>query len=106
MKILLDECVTKKAKNLLAEFEVHTVPEMGFNGLKNGKLLAQAENAGFDIFLTIDKNINYQQTINKFQLAIVILDVLKSNIKHIEELMPEFKSQISIFEKGKAYRIE
>jgi len=106
MKILLDECVTKKAKKLLSEFEVHTVPEMGFSGLKNGKLLTEAESAGFDILLTIDKNIDYQQNISKFQLTIVILDVLKSNIKYVEELMPGFKMKINIFEKGKAYRME
>ena len=86
MKILLDECVTKKAKKLLSEFDVHTVPEMGFSGLKNGKLLAQAENTGFDILLTIDKNIDYQQNISKFQLAIVILDVLKSSIKYVAKV--------------------
>ncbi len=105
MKILLDECVTKKAKALLAEFDVHTVSEMGFDGLKNGKLLAQAVDSGFDILLTIDKNIDYQQNISKIKITIVILDVLKSSIKFIEELIPEFKSRIGTFEKGKAYRI-
>lgn len=106
MKILLDECVTKKAKKLLEDFEVYTVPEMGFSGLKNGKLMEQAEKSGFDILLTIDKNIDYQQNIPKYQLTIVILDVLKSSIKYIEELIPEFKSQIGKYEKGKSYRIE
>ena len=106
MRILLDECVTKKAKKLLDEYEVNTVSEMGFSGLKNGKLLIQAEESGFDILLTIDKNIDHQQNIGKYKLAIVILDVLKSNIKYIEELIPKFKSQIDEFEKGKSYRIE
>jgi len=106
MKVLLDECVTKKAKKFLKEYEVNTVPEMGFSGLKNGKLLTQAEKSGFDILLTIDKNIDYQQNISKYQITIVIFDVLKSNIKYIEELMPKFKSQIIGFEKGKSYRIE
>ncbi len=104
-KILLDECVTRKAKKLLPEFEVRTVSEMGFSGLKNGKLLAQAESTGFDILLTIDKNIDYQQNINKFKLTIVILEVLKSNIQYIEELLPKFKSQIGTFETSKTYRI-
>jgi len=43
MKILLDECVTRKIKKLLNDFEVYTVAEMGFKGLKKGKLLAKAE---------------------------------------------------------------
>ncbi len=41
MKILLDECVSRKAKRLFDKYEVATVPEMGFDGLKNGKLLTQ-----------------------------------------------------------------
>ncbi len=106
MKILLDECVTRKAKRLLAEFDVFTVAEMEFSGLKNGKLLSKAEECGFDILLTIDKNIDYQQNISNYQLAIVILDVAKSSIKYVEELMPKFRSQITTFEKGHSYRIE
>ena len=62
MKILLavrcaDECLTKKVKRYLSEFEVITVPEPSFSGLKNGKLLKAAVKEGFDILLTIDKNI-------------------------------------------------
>ena len=106
MRILLDECVTKKAKKLLTDFEVHTVPEMGFSGLKNGKLLTEAEASGFDILLTIDKNMDYQQNISKYELTIVVLDVAKSSIKYIEELMPEFIANIDTYEKGKSYKIE
>ncbi len=105
MKILLDECVTKKAKPLLSEFEVFTVAEMNFSGLKNGKLLTAAEKFGFDILLTIDKNIDYQQNITKYQISIVILDVLKSTVFHIQELIPEFKKKMNTFEKGRSYRI-
>lgn len=106
MKILLDECVARKTKVLLAEYEVYTVPEMNFEGLKNGNLLSKMEEKGFDILLTIDKNIDYQQNVKKYQVTIVILDVLKSNMKYIEELLPKFKESVNSFEKGKSYRIE
>ncbi|MEO1214100.1 MAG: DUF5615 family PIN-like protein [Bacteroidota bacterium] len=105
MKILLDECVSRKVKNLLSEFEVYTVDEMGFNGLKNGKLLTQAEKNEFDIVLTIDKNIDSQQNIRKYAVSLVILNVLKSNIKYFGALIPEFKSQIHSFRKGYSYTI-
>ena len=103
MKILLDECVSRKVKNILTEFEVYTVAEMGFSGLKNGKLLTQAEKNGFDIVLTIDKNIDSQQNISKYALSLVILNVLKSNVRYFEALIPEFKSQIHSFQKGSSY---
>ncbi len=105
MKILLDECVTKKAKPLFSEHEVYTVAEMGFRGLKNGKLLTKMECSGFDILITIDKNIDFQQNIGNRSLTIVIFDVLKSNLRYIDELIPMFKKQISTFEKGKTYRM-
>ncbi len=106
MKILLDECVTHKLKKFLQEYEVFTVTEMGFSGLKNGKLLATAQSSGFDMLLTIDKNIDYQQNIANFDLSVVVLDVIKSNIKYLEPLIPEFEKQLDNFEKGKSYLVK
>ncbi|MEM1327200.1 MAG: DUF5615 family PIN-like protein [Bacteroidota bacterium] len=105
MKILLDECVTRKAKRLFTDVEIYTVAEMGFSGLKNGQLLKEAQKNEFDILLTIDKNIDSQQTISKYNLSLVIFDVKKSGIEHIKELVPIFYEQISNFQKGNTYRI-
>ncbi len=63
MKILLDECVTKKFKSYLTEFDVKTVVEMNWSGLKNGNLMKVAVEEKFDGLLTIDKNLSYQQNI-------------------------------------------
>ena len=90
----------------LTEFEVSTVPEAEFSGLKNGKLLKAAVEKKIDILLTIDKNIDYQQNINKFAIAIVILDVHRSHIKYIKTLIPEFIKQINSYKPGNAYKIE
>ena len=65
MKILLDECVTKKLKRYLSDFEVRTVVEMGWSGYRNGKLLNTAVLEHFDIVLSIDKNMVYQQNMTK-----------------------------------------
>jgi hypothetical protein len=61
MKILLDECVTKKLKSLLVGHTVFTIGQMDWKGLKNGILIKRAFQNNFDILLTIDKNICYQQ---------------------------------------------
>ena len=105
MKILLDECVTKKLKPLLPGFDVFTVSDMGWNGLKNGRLLSRAEENGFDILLTIDKNIDSQQNIARYRIALVILDVEKSNLKFFEPIIPLFISGIQDFRKGNSYLI-
>lgn len=63
MKILLDECVTKKLKKYLKEFEVFTVRESSWGGIVNGKLMKLCEDNSFDV--TIDKNLLFQQNIEK-----------------------------------------
>ncbi len=106
MKILLDECVTRKLKSHLAEFEVKTVVEMNWSGLKNGRLLNAASAEKFDILLTIDKNLEHQQNMNNYKISVVVLDVEKSKIEFLLELLPKFKAQIGEYENGKVYLIE
>lgn len=105
MKILLDECVSRKLKRLILAHEVFTVAELGFNGLKNGALLTQAVKDGFDILLTIDKNISSQQHIQDYEITLVIFDVYRSNLKYLEALIPTFEERISEFQKGQSYVI-
>jgi len=78
---------------------------MGFSGLKNGKLLAATESANFDILLSIDKNMDYQQNIARFNLTLVILDVPKNTLSHVSPMLPQFLEQVDSFEKGKTYLI-
>lgn len=106
MKILLDECVTQKLKRHLTKFEVATVVEMNWSGLKNGKLLSVAVADEFDILLTIDKNLEHQQNMNNYEIAVVVFDVEKSKINFLLELLPQFKERAGEFEKGKVYLIE
>lgn len=59
MKILLDECVTKRSKKHLEEYEVFTVRELGLGGIKNGALVTYCVQNNFEILLTIDKNLMF-----------------------------------------------
>lgn len=106
MKILLDECVTKRLKPYLQGFEVFTVSEVKWNGIKNGKLMSLCSDNNFDLLLTIDKNLLFQQNLDKYKLSIVVLNSLTSKIDELILFMPSFKSQINKMEKNKAYIIE
>jgi len=106
MKVLLDECVTKRLKAHLKDFEVHTVVEMGWSGVKNGKLISLCVSNHFDVILTIDKNMMYQQNIKKYAITIAVLDTLTSKLDELILFIPSFKNQIYYLEKGKAYIIE
>lgn len=106
MKILLDECITKRLKPYLKEFEVFTVSEMKWNGIKNGKLMSLWIDNNFDLLLTIDMNLLFQQNLSKYRLSIVVLNSLTSKIDELILFIPSFKSQVDVFEKSKAYIIE
>ncbi|HEX5150449.1 MAG TPA: hypothetical protein VFW07_03310 [Parafilimonas sp.] len=94
MKILLDECVTKRLKPYLTEFEVFTVSEMNWNGIKNGRLMTLCVDNSFDSLLTIDKNLMYQQNLDKCKLTIAILNSSTSKIEELILLIPSFKERV------------
>jgi hypothetical protein len=106
MKVLLDECVTKRLKSHLKDFEVYTVVEMGWSGVKNGNLLSKCVSNRFDILLTIDKNMIFQQNLEKYSITIVVLNSLTSKLEELILFIPSFSKQIHLFEKNKAYIIE
>lgn len=105
MKILLDECIPVRLKKHLSGFEVCTVTEMGWTSLKDGKLMKIAIEAGFDIMLTVDKNLQYQQNLQEYDISIVVFDVLFNRLQNFVPLIPQFIKLESKLEKRKAYVI-
>jgi hypothetical protein len=87
MKVLLDECPPRKLKREVQADVVKTVPEMGWAGTKNGSLLRLVERE-FDIFLTNDQNLEHQQNLQQFDLAIIVLVAFTNDIEDLRPLMP------------------
>lgn len=83
MRILLDECIPRRLKYALSDHDCKTVPEVGFSGQKNGVLLTLAESAGFELFLTMDKGLQYQQNLAARSIAILIVRALKPSQGYI-----------------------
>ena len=73
MKILFDEGVPQQLRRLLARDDITLVEEKGWKGIKNGRLLQLAEENGFDVLITADQNLKYQQNLKGRRLAIVVL---------------------------------
>jgi predicted nuclease of predicted toxin-antitoxin system len=73
MRLLLDECVPARLRRSLPSHQVSTVVQEGWSGVKNGKLLALAA-TGFDAFITVDKNLSYQQNTSDLPVAVLVLD--------------------------------
>src|ERR1022692_486953 len=99
MKILLDECVTKKLKAHLRGHEVYTVTDKGWNGLFNGKLMTKCVEDNIDILLTTDKNILFQQSITKYDLTVVVFDAADSKITTLLQFVAAFENKVHLFER-------
>ena len=72
-RILLDENVPLGLRRLLRSHEVWHVRDTGWAGLSNGALIAAAEQAGFGVMITADRNLRYQQNLAGRRLALIIL---------------------------------
>ena len=95
MRILLDECVPRALKRSLSNFTVvQTVPEAGLAGLTNGALLRSASGA-FDVFVTVDKNIQHQQKLASFEIAFVLLRARSNDIADIAPLVPKLLARLN-----------
>jgi predicted nuclease of predicted toxin-antitoxin system len=72
LRILVDECLPEDLVGWLPAWDVSMVQQMGWAGVKNGELLRRAEGE-FELFLTADKNLRYQQNLKGRRLAILLL---------------------------------
>ena len=88
MKLLLDECVTHSLRRDLAGHEVHTVEGAGLKGLENGELLKAAVGV-YDVLITVDQNIPYQQNLCGLPIAILILAARRNSYARLKPLMPQ-----------------
>lgn len=89
MRVLLDECVPRKFKNALVGVDCQSVAEAGFRGQTNGRLLSSAETAGFDVLITLDRGIEFQQRISDRRIAVV---VIRARSNRIADILPHVPS--------------
>ena len=89
MRVLLDECVPRTIRKYLLGLECVTVPEAGFAGKKNGELLRLAEEKGFDIFLSLDRGIEYEQNLQNHAIAVMIVRAKTSRVEDVARHAPE-----------------
>ncbi len=104
MRILLDECLPKRLKRDLAGHDARTVPEMGWAGKKNGELLALATSQ-FDVFLTVDRNLSFQQNLGKVNIAVVVLVAKSNKQSDLQSLMPDVQAVLGAITPGQVVRV-
>ncbi len=88
MRILIDECLDWRLSRGLPGHAVSSVQQMGWSGTQNGRLLALAD-AHFDVFITADRNLSFQQNISKLHVAVIVLTAKSTRLKDTMPLMPQ-----------------
>lgn len=106
MRILIDECIDERLRNHLPGHECRTVRYAGLAGLKNGELLNAAERAKFDIFVTVDQGIEYQQNLAGRRIAVLIFHAKSNRLEDLLDLLPEGLRRIETIRPGEIARIE
>ena len=94
MQALIDECLPRQLKEWISGFvTASTVQDNGWTNLKNGMLLRAANDAGFDVLLAGDKNMNYQQNLNGMRISILVLPANRKRL--IQKCVPAIERSLS-----------
>jgi predicted nuclease of predicted toxin-antitoxin system len=104
MRLLLDECVPTRLRRSLPSHHVSTVVHENWSGIKNGKLLALAAES-FDAFITVDKNLPYQQNTAALPVAVIVLDAVSNELPFLLPLLPALERELNSLKRGTYVRI-
>ena len=104
MKVLLDECLPKRLAAEFSGHEARTVPEQGWAGLRNGELLEHAS-LSFDVFVTADQNLEYQQALRRTSIAVIVLVAVRNDFATLRALMPEVLKALGRIKPAQLLRI-
>lgn len=104
MRIVLDECLPRQLKRELPGHHVRTAQEEGWAGLRNGDLL-QAASDTFDVFLTFDRNIGFQQNVQAFDIAIIVMVAESNRLRDLRPLMKGVRDALTRARPGDLIRV-
>lgn len=105
MRILIDECLNWRLGRALTGHYAISAQKLGWSGIKNGRLLALAVENGFEVFLTGDRNLSFQQNLTEFPIAVVVLEAAGIQLQHTLPLMPKVLASLPELKPGTVLRI-
>lgn len=104
MRVLLDECIPRRLQRDLEGHDACTVPEMGWASKKNSELLRLAAKE-FDVFLTVDRSLIYQQNLQGIPIGIISLRAKSNRLLDLRPFMPEVRSALKSIQPGQIVRL-
>jgi len=104
LRVLLDECIDARFAPHVVGFDTQTVLGKGWSGISNGKLLALAQ-AEFNVFVTVDKNLSFQQHLPKFSIAVILIHCKSNRVQDLLEVLPNLLAAIPTAPAGQVTRV-
>lgn len=104
-RVLLDECLPKKLQREFPDCAVAMVQEMGWAGKKNGELMKVARGQ-FDILVTSDQNLRYQQNLTYADIGVIVLIAMSNRMEALKPLMPKANEALQRIKPGEVIQIE
>ena len=105
MKILLDECVDWRLARSLPQHDVKTVRQMGWSSYANGQLVTVAESE-FEVFITADANMMYQQALKSRKIAVIVLRPRRNRLPEILGLLPQLLTALDSCAAGAFFEVQ
>lgn len=105
MRVLLDECVPRPLRRQFPAHDVWTIRDMGWAGKKNGELLALMAANGFEVLLTVDQNLRFQQNLASVGVAIVIMVTVSNRLPDLLPLVPAVEAAFATIQPGDAVEV-
>jgi len=105
VKVLLDECVDWRLARDIIGHDVKTARQMGWTTIQNGELLALAAEH-FDVFVTVDRNLSFQQNLASLSIAVVVLQARTNRLADLRPLVPRLLAALASAQRGAATFIE
>ncbi|HEY1067943.1 MAG TPA: DUF5615 family PIN-like protein [Pirellulales bacterium] len=102
--MLIDECVDARLAKEIAGHSVRTVPQMGWAGVADRALLGLAE-ASFDVLVTTDGNLEFQQNLSQFNLAVIVLKAKTNRLADLKPLVPSLLATLPTAPRGQATHV-
>ncbi len=104
MRILIDECLDWRLCRALSGHDCVSVHKLGWDGLTNGALLRRAEQ-DFDVFITGDRNLVFQQQLSNVEIAVLVLHAESTQLRHTIKLMPKVLRVLPTIKRGELIQI-
>jgi hypothetical protein len=99
VKVLVDECVDWRLSRDIVGHDVKTARQMGWSTIRNGELLGPATKE-FDVFVTVDRNLSFQQNLPAFAIAVIVLRARSNRLSDLRPLVPELLASIPAAKPG------